>query len=151
MRRAFTSADRDGAEEVDIVRQTWDLRAVVPDLELVATDGDTIVGHVLAGTADLDGTAVPAVAPLSVAPDRQGEGVGSALMKALIERAETAGWPLVAILGDPAYYGRFGFEPSSAFDIVYPPVGEGSPYFQIRRLSTFDDKTSGTFRYCWET
>jgi putative acetyltransferase len=150
VRLAFTKDGGDGAEEIDIVHQTWNLGAAVTGLELVAADGDTIVGHVLGATADLNGTTVPAVAPLAVAPERHGQGIGSALMTTLIERADADGWPMVALLGDPAYYGRFGFEPSGPLGIVYPPVGEGSPYFQIRRLSSFDGGISGTFRYCWE-
>jgi putative acetyltransferase len=150
VRQAFTKDGSDGAEEVDIVRKTWELSAALPGLELVVADGDRVVGHVVAATADLNGVTVPAVAPLSVVPERQGVGVGSALMTTLLERAEADGWPMVAILGDPAYYGRFGFEPSAPFGIVYPPVGEGSPYFQVRRLSAFDPAISGTFRYCWE-
>jgi putative acetyltransferase len=150
VRRAFTGDGRDGSEEVDIVHQTWRLGSVVPGLQLVAADGGTIVGHVLTATADLNGTVVPAIAPLAVIPERHGEGIGSALMTTMLERADADGWPMVALLGNPTYYGRFGFEPSGPLGIVYPPVGEGSPYFQIRRLSSFDGGISGTFRYCWE-
>ena len=51
-----------------------------------------------------------------------------------------------ALLGNPEYYGRFGFEASGPFGIVYEPVGEASPYFQVRRLAAFDTTISGTFR-----
>jgi putative acetyltransferase len=71
-------------------------------------------------------------------------------MTKLLERAEAAGHPLVALLGNPAYYGRFGFEPSGPLDIWYLPVGKGDPHFQVRRLSAFDPSYRGQFTYCWE-
>ena len=76
VRRAFTGDDRDGGDEVEIVRKTWELEASPPGLELVATDVGRVIGHVLGATADIGDTTVVAVAPLSVVPDRQGEGIG---------------------------------------------------------------------------
>jgi putative acetyltransferase len=71
-------------------------------------------------------------------------------MMELLARAEAGHWPLVALLGDPGFYGRFGFEPSSMFDIHYPPAGADSPNFLIRRLPSFDPSLSGEVAYCWE-
>jgi putative acetyltransferase len=150
VRQAFSRGGRNGQEEVDIVVNTWRLGAAVDELELVAVDGDSLIGHVLAARGDLGGRQVVAVAPLAVAPSHQGRGVGTALMTELLGRAETAGYPLVALLGNPAYYGRFGFEPSGPLDIWYLPVGKGDPHFQVRRLSAFDHSYHGRFTYCWE-
>ena len=144
VREAF----RGGDEETRIVNDVRRLGAVVPDLELVAIAEDTVVGHVLTSRADLDSRSVAAVAPLAVHPDWQGRGVGGALMAELIDRADGQGWPLLALLGNPAFYGRFGFEPAKAFGIVYPPVD--SPAFQIRRLTAYDPAWRGTFSYVWE-
>jgi putative acetyltransferase len=150
VREAFARGGRDGQEEVDIVVNTWKLGAAVEGLELVAVDGGSLVGHVLAARGDLGGREAIAVAPLAVLPSHQGRGVGSALMNELLHHAEAAGHPLVALLGNPAYYGRFGFEPSGPFDIWYLPVGKGDPHFQIRRLAAFDPSFKGQFTYCWE-
>ena len=84
-----------------------------------------------------------AVAPLAVAPSRHGQGIGSALMRDFLGRAEEAGWPMVLLLGNPAYYGRFGFEPTGPLGITYTPVGADSPSFQARRLSTRTTTRSG--------
>ncbi len=150
VRRAFTSEGHDGQEEVDIVEGTWRSGATVEGLELVAVVGGRVIGHTLAARVDLGGHDCVAMAPLCVSPEHHNEGVGSALVEELIRRADEQGWPLVLVLGDPGYYRRFGFEPSGPYGIVYPPVGEDDPHFQVRRLGAFDSTLRGPFRYCWE-
>lgn len=148
VRDAF-GAGRDPQEEVDIVLDTWALDATVDGLELVAVVDGEIVGHVLGAHGDLGERDVVAVAPLGVAHQWHGQGVGSALMRALLQRADDDGWPMVVLLGNPAYYGRFGFEPAAPLGIVYPPVG-AIPDFQVRRLASYDPSYRGALTYCWE-
>jgi predicted N-acetyltransferase YhbS len=150
VREAFAGPERDGELEAGVVARTWAVGASPAGLDLVAVGGNAIVGHALGAIGQLGGRPALAVAPLCVAPTRQGEGIGSALMNDLLRRAEIAGWPLVLVLGSPGYYQRFGFEPSGPFGIVYPPVGKGDPHFQLRRLSGFDPSLQGEFTYCWE-
>lgn len=152
VRDAFTSAERDGRDELDIVLATW-TRQATPlelDLELVAVAHRAIVGHVLAARGDLGGRDVVAIAPLAVASLHQGAGIGSALMAELLRRADAARLPLIALLGDPSFYRRFGFEPSGPLNIVYRPAGEGNPHFLVRRSATYDPSYQGDFAYCWE-
>jgi putative acetyltransferase len=149
---AFSSPGRDGGEEVDIVRRTW--RCATPEarLELVAADGGAIVGHLAAAPGRLDARAtdIAGVAPVCVAPGRQRRGVGSALMGELITRARDRRWPALVVLGDPAYYGRFGFEPAGRHGLHYAPVGHDDPHFQARRLVDDVVARRGEFSYCWE-
>jgi predicted N-acetyltransferase YhbS len=56
-----------------------------------------------------DGLPALLLGPLAVAPDRQGAGIGRALMKLGIERAGTLGATLIILVGDEPYYGRVGF------------------------------------------
>lgn len=86
-------------------------------LALVACEGasQTVAGSVrlwpvLAGTAG-EGTLL---GPLAVSPEAQGQGVGSLLMQEALARAEAAGWRFVLLVGDAAYYRRFGFGPAPA-------------------------------------
>lgn len=150
VRDAFSDSTRDGSEEVEIVAETW-ARGAAPDgFDLVAVEDDTVVGHVLGAWGELDGDAVVGIAPLAVAPTHQGRGVGSALMRELLARAESSGLPMVVLLGDPGYYGRFGFEPSGPLGVTYGPVGPDNPHFMVRRLSAYDPSRRGDFTYCWE-
>jgi putative acetyltransferase len=149
---AFTSPGRPGDEEVAIVRGSWAAGPAEERIELVAEVDGEVVGHLIAATGRLDGTAttVAGVAPVCVAPGHQGRGIGSALMWELVHRAGDRRWPLLVVLGEPAYYGRFGFEPASRLNIVYAPAGPDSPHFQARRLDGYDARLRGTFAYCWE-
>jgi putative acetyltransferase len=151
---AFTSPGRAGDEEVDIVRGSWAVAAPAVRLELVAAvDGD-VAGHVLAVRGHLNGraSAVAGVAPVCVAPAHRRRGIGSTLMEELIRRAEQRHWPLLVLLGEPAFYSRFGFEPAGPLGLTYPPAGAGSPHFMARRLDVDGNDASlrGTFTYCWE-
>jgi putative acetyltransferase len=50
-----------------------------------------------------------ALAPVAVIPEFQRQGIGTKLIREGIERARDAGYSAILVLGDPAYYGRFGF------------------------------------------
>ncbi|MCP5087808.1 MAG: N-acetyltransferase [Rhodobacteraceae bacterium] len=89
--------------------------------EWVATVLDEVVGH-LALSRLVEPVNCLALAPVSVHPFRQRQGIGSALIHAALELAEEDEWTAVFVLGDPKYYGKFGFDVSQAggFDSPYP-------------------------------
>ncbi len=151
VRAAFSGPRRHGKVEVGIVARTWELGASPRGLDLVAVIDDMVVGHALGAEGRLDGTPALAVAPLCVSPSRQRMGIGCSLMTELLHRADSGGWPLVLVLGDPLYYQRFNFEPSGPLGIYYRPVGYGDPHFQVRRLLRFEPSLRGEFTYCWES
>lgn len=93
---------------------------------------------------DVDGVPALGLGPIAVRPAAQGRGVGSALMHAVLGAAEAADEPLVALLGDPAWYRRFGFGPASSSGIVAPDPAWGE-YFQVRVLRP--SPPAGTFGY----
>jgi putative acetyltransferase len=150
---AFADETRDASEELDIVRGTWAERGATQRIEFVAVGADDgrVVGHVLAAPGDLDGQPVAGVAPLCVLPAFQRAGVGTALMEALIDEAERRGWPLLLLLGDPAYYGRFGFVAAATHGIHYAPAGRDSQHFLARPVGDAGAAPPhGEYRYCWE-
>ena len=105
--------------------------AFIPDLSLVAVEGEAIVGHVLFSRAAVrDGAAAHpalALAPVAVAPSRQRKGIGSALIRCGLEQAGALGHGVVIVLGHPDYYPRFGFAPAQARGIRPPfPVNDQS-------------------------
>lgn len=95
--------------------------AHLPELCLVASDDQGIVGHIFFSRARLDGgPEVLALAPMAVLPERQRGGAGSALVVESLRRAAETPFPLVIVLGHPAYYPRFGFEPATPLGIEAP-------------------------------
>jgi putative acetyltransferase len=149
---AFSDVTRDATEELDIVRATWAAKDVDLLIELVADDDGTVVAHALAAPGNIDTVpvSVAGVAPVCVAPSHQQRGIGTALMESLVTAATSRGWPLLVLLGEPAFYSRFGFEPAGPLGLTYAPAGAGSPHFQARRLDHYDARQRGSFTYCWE-
>ena len=76
----------------------------LPALSLVAVTDDAVIGHVVCTRAFVDDTPALGLGPISVLPDRQDGGVGHALMHSVLAAADASGEPLVALLGDPAFY-----------------------------------------------
>lgn len=95
-----------------------------PNLSLVATVKDRIVGHILFYTIFIrsqDSQSITlALAPLSVLPDFQRQNVGSKLIREGIHKAKGLGFKSVIVLGHALYYPRFGFEPASKWNIKAP-------------------------------
>ncbi len=85
----------------------------LPALSLVAVADDAVIGHVVCSRGFVDDTPALGLGPISVLPDRQGGGVGHALMHSVLGAADATDEPLVALLGDPAFYRRFGFVAAS--------------------------------------
>lgn len=121
--------------------------AWIPELSLVAVLDDELVGHVVCSRAHvLPDTPVLGLGPIGVLPDHQGNGIGRALVEAVLDAADTRGEPLVALLGSPAFYGRFGFVRSTDRQIA-PPDDSWADHFQVRTLGSYDDVITGRFRY----
>ncbi len=118
----------------------------LPALSLVAVADGAVIGHVLCTRGYVDDTPALGLAPISVLPDRQGVGVGHALMHAVIGAADATGEPLIALVGEPAFYRRFGFAAASELGIAAPDPAWGS-HFQARALSSCPCGLAGTFRY----
>ena len=80
-------------------------------ISLVAVEGEELVGHVAFSPVTIDGSDGGwfGLGPVSILPARQGRGIGSALIRAGLSLLDGAGAAGVVVLGDPAYYPRFGF------------------------------------------
>jgi putative acetyltransferase len=145
--RAFGSPNE--ARLVDAIRASPNF---VPDWSLVAISASRVVGHVMVSyVALVDGPVqhrVPSLSPLAVAPDAQGAGIGSALVRAVVQRVDEAKEPLVVLEGDPRYYGRFGFEHATPNGISITLPGWAPPEAaQVLRLRNYDPGVRGHVRY----
>jgi len=118
----------------------------IPELSLVAVEDGDLVGHMICSRGDIDGKPSIGLGPVSVRPDRQRSGVGSALMHGVLGAAQALGEPVMLLLGDPAYYSRFGFGPASDLGVLSPDPQWGD-FFQARALGPATDVPTGTFRY----
>jgi putative acetyltransferase len=130
---------------VDELRAEGD---IVGALSLVAVRDGEVVGHVCCSRARVgeDTTAAVGLGPLGVLPAHQAAGVGSALMHAVLGAADALGCGLVVLLGEPAYYSRFGFVTASTLSITAPEPSWGE-YFQVRTLSGYQSTHAGAFEY----
>lgn len=123
---ATTFAASDGPEEGASVRElSRDLLAsTAPEdlLVLVAVAAGSIVGGVAFTRLryDRDDRTVFLLAPLAVAVDRQGQGIGQRLVTAGLTELRRGAVDLVLTYGDPAFYGRIGFAPVEA-SFAAPP------------------------------
>jgi putative acetyltransferase len=99
-------------------------------ISLVAEEDGEIVGHILFSKLQAPQRCL-ALAPLSVIPKRQNLGIGTQLIQDGLARAKRDGWQAVFVLGEPAYYERFGFSTALAdkFETIYP-----KPYFMALDL-----------------
>jgi putative acetyltransferase len=161
--RPETTADRDSIREVvsaafsssvqadlvDVIRLS---AAYVPGWSLVAVVDGRVVGHVMVSLATLrdgaDERAVANLSPLSVHPDHQHRGVGAALVRDVVAVVDASGEPLLVLEGDPAYYSRFGFEPSAPNGIrIQLPEWAAPEAAQVLRLGAYDASWRGDVVY----
>jgi putative acetyltransferase len=127
--RQMVAAEFDTGTEanfIDAVRS-----GSAPVVSLVAEDSGHVIGHILLTPVPLDeqqraesaqsakSAKLTGLVSLAVMPDRQGEGVGSALMHAGLDRCRELGFDGVVALGHADYYNRFGFSPASGFGLHF--------------------------------
>ncbi len=125
-RAAFAGAAHSSGTEAAIIDA---LRAAgVLTVSLVALQNGAIVGHVAFSPVTIDGQAGAwfGLGPVSVQPDRQRAGVGQALIRQGLDRLKHLNAEGCVVLGDPAYYGRFGFKSDPALRYADVPP----EYFQ---------------------
>ncbi len=104
-------------------------RGRLPAIALVARDASgTIVGTVRLWQVEAGGPSALLLGPLAVDPGARGLGTGSALMRAAIAAARDGGHGAIVLMGDPEYYGRFGFSADRTGALAMPGP------FEPRRL-----------------
>lgn len=121
VKRAFETAAVSSGDEQNFVNNLRESEAYIPELALVAEENGELIGHIMIShkTIEADGQEFPIlyVAPLSVALEHRRQGVGSELMREGLRLARELGHKSVILVGDPAYYHRFGFKTAAQFGI----------------------------------
>ena len=117
------------ARLVDALRESGRLL-----VSLVALDAGEVVGHVaFSPVTACDATAGLGLAPVAVLDSHRRRGIAEALITQGLERAREIGCGWVVVLGEPAYYAQFGFEPAPSHGLR--DEYEGGDAFQVLRLS----------------
>ncbi len=126
------------ANLVDALRDQAD-----PMISLVAVDGEVVVGHILFSPVTLPSRPdlrIMGLAPMAVVPERQRQGIGSALVREGLTACHRLGAVAVVVLGHTHYYPRFGFVPASSY-------GLGSEYDVPEDVFMVHETTPGALRH----
>lgn len=139
-REAFWNVYQPGCDEHFIVHRIRSLPCCIPELSLVLEEDGEILAHILYCHAHIDaddGRKIPIVlfGPLSVRPDVQRRGYGSALVRESLARAAGMGLGAVCITGNFAFYSRFGFTKAQESGLYYENEREKpTPFFMVKEL-----------------
>ena len=123
---AFRGAEHRSGSEARIVDALRSAGAL--SLSLAAIEGEVITGHVAFSPVTIDGRGAGwfGLGPVAVHPHRHGRGIGAALIEAGLAELRVSGARGCVVLGDPAYYARFGFRSEDRLRYPGPPP----EYFQ---------------------
>lgn len=120
-------------------------------LSFIAESERRVVGHTMLTRSWVDAPErlvdVLVLSPLSVRPDRQREGIGRALVEHALAAADEAGAPAVFLEGDPAYYGRLGFERASARGFSPPSTRIPDAACLVVTLTAYEPWMTGALVY----
>ena len=133
------------ANLVDALRQQ-----ARPLVSLVAQEGEEIVGHIMFSPVFLGGHAelnLMGLAPMAVMPAHQRKGVGSALVRAGLQRCRALGVGAVVVLGHPRYYPRFGFQQSNRFGIASEYDAPPEAFMVLELQPSYLSGSSGTVKF----
>lgn len=139
-------------DEAKLVMTLLDDPDFINELSIVGVFHDQIVGHVLFSNVSIEDPAnsteysAIALAPLAVLPQNHKQGVGTAITQVALQKADEMKYSCAVVLGDPNYYGRFGFQTSKPFGILSPFDVEDK-HFMVKKFSNFDERIKGTVRY----
>jgi len=135
----------EGAEEAELVAALRDLGDL--SLSLVAEADGTVIGHIAFSPLLIESHPAAkyhALAPLAVSPDYRRRGGGADLSQSGLARLKESGAHGAIVLGNPVYYGRFGFRAEFAHALVCPWSG---PNLQALHFQNPPPALSGSLTY----
>lgn len=156
--REETAADHAAIREVNRLAFGRDAEAALVDrlrtegwvcVSLVAEEAGAVTGHILFSRLPVETSRetleTVALAPVAVRPEAQRRGTGAALVRAGLEACRRRGQTIAIVLGDPAYYGRFGFTAAAARPLASPFAGEA--FMALELVPGALGGVQGTVRY----
>lgn len=149
VKSAFSNAEHADGNEQDLVNELRKSDAFIPELSLVAEMNGIIAGHIMFTKASVGESTVLVLAPLSVLPEYQRQGIGMALMQEGHRAAGKMGYTYSVVLGSERYYPKAGYLPAEKFGIR-PPLEVPSENFMAYRLKTGVPDICGMLKYAEE-
>ncbi|MGX7023287.1 GNAT family N-acetyltransferase [Vagococcus hydrophili] len=148
---AFKTTEFGYQGEAELIEKIRNEKDYDTAYELVALTDEKILGHGLLSRCYIEDDSTQlaglSLAPLSVDPDYQKQGIGSKLMLSLEKAASENGEPFIVILGHPEYYSKFGYTPASNFN-VKAPFDVPDEFFMIKELQKDSlNNVYGTVKY----
>jgi len=117
-----------------------------PALAFVAAEQGRVIGTVRLWPVSAGGRPALLLGPLAVHPDCRRRGVGAALMRRALRAAAEAGHAAVLLVGDAAYYGRFGFSAEKTGALTMPGPYEPARLLALELAPGALDRAQGTIR-----
>ncbi len=136
IKEAFATAEHSDGNEQDLVEALRNGDAFVPELSLVADIDGKIAGHILFTEGKVGEDTTLVLAPLSVSPKYQKQGIGTSLIKEGHKIAKKMGYQYSLVLGSESYYPRFGYLPAEQFGIEIP---DGMPAENFMAIQLQED------------
>lgn len=146
-RHAIFTLYRQAFPDQDLMQLVADLLAEDCDsvISLVVRDPSGLAGHAAVTVCSVDGSKalVALLGPVAIEPAMQGRGIGTALVRHALDAAARHGAVQACVLGDPGYYGRFGFQPNATVIPPYPIPEAWAAAWQWLLLGGADAPVSG--------
>ncbi|MBS5782411.1 MAG: N-acetyltransferase [Clostridium sp.] len=149
VQKAFEKAERCDGNEQDLVVALRKSAAYVPELSLVAEENGEVIAHILFTKIRIGDQTELALAPLSVLPEYQHQGIGKALMARGHQIAAEMGYGFSVVLGSEEYYPKAGYVPAEQYGIQ-APFDVPSKNYMALDLQGKPRKLNGTVAYARE-
>ncbi len=149
VKEAFASAEHADGNEQDLADALRAGESYISELSLVYETDGKIVGHIMFTKAMVGDTAVLALAPLSVLPEYQNQGIGQRLIVKGHEIARNMGYGYSVVLGSEKYYPKAGYLPADTYGIL-PPFDVPRENFMACKLNDNAADIHGTMKYAKE-
>ncbi|HAX80211.1 MAG TPA: GNAT family N-acetyltransferase [Cyanobacteria bacterium UBA11372] len=144
-RESFWDVYKPGCDEHLILHKIRKVKAFVKELDLVVCDRERIVGNIIYSKAIIinennDCFEVLCMGPVCVLPDYQKKGIGSLLINESIKMARKLKYKGIILLGNPNFYGKFGFKKASLFNIQ---TSAGKDFDYLLALELYEGSLNG--------
>ena len=148
---AFADVDESDHQEQFLVARLRKSSSFIPELSIIAEIEDQLVGHILFTKIKIVQSPYEfeslALAPVSVHPDYQGQGIGSELIKTGHKIAAKLGYKSIVVLGHATYYPKFSYTEAAEFDIKLPFIVPSENAMAIELVKNALKGVSGVVQY----